>query len=151
MQHSHLRLCCTVSNHVCAKAPALPCSSGSEASQAAKAIASLVSKVYYVQGGAGSWQAGALCTCPWPTRVPKTTITQAERFDPPACAWIKAQLLDSLSSLQASELPWKAPGKFGFDLKNLGTSIDNLAEDFKVSSCVKSPMTQADGDCHPGA
>ena len=26
----------------------------------------------------------------------------------------------------------KAPGKFGFDLKNLGTNIDNLAEDFKV-------------------
>ena len=34
--------------------------------------------------------------------------------------------------MQESGLPWKAPGKFGFDLKNLGTNIDNLAEDFKV-------------------
>ena len=38
MQHSHLRLCCTVSNHVCAEAPALPCSSGSEAPKRQKPL-----------------------------------------------------------------------------------------------------------------
>ena len=37
--------------------------------------------------------------------------------------------------LQAAELPWREPGKLSFDLsglKNLGSSIDSFAEDFKV-------------------
>ena len=37
--------------------------------------------------------------------------------------------------LQAAELPWKEPSKLPFNLsglKNLGSSIDNFAEDFKV-------------------
>ena len=45
--------------------------------------------------------------------------------------------------VQASGLAWKAPAKFGFDLKNLGTNIDNLAEDFKVlCSCGQPHMRQ---------
>ena len=64
------------------------CSSGSEGAQAAKGIGSLVGKVYYVQGGAQSWQ--------------------------------------------TSGLPWKAPTKFSLNLKDLGSNIDSLAEDFKV-------------------
>ena len=64
------------------------CSSGGEGAQAAKGIGSLVGKVYYVQGGAQSWQ--------------------------------------------TSGLPWKPPTKFNFNLKDLGSNIDSLAEDFKV-------------------
>ncbi len=45
--------------HVVPKRNALICSSGQDASKAAKLIASLVGKVYYVQGGADSWQAGS--------------------------------------------------------------------------------------------
>ena len=39
------------------------------------------------------------------------------------------------NGLQASELPWKAPGKLSFNLsglKNLGDNLDSFAEDFKV-------------------
>ena len=126
----------------------MACSSGSEASQAAKAIAKLVSKVYYVQGGAGSWQAGALCTCPLPTLGPRIAITQNEIRCSCWCLEVKASELTLHTVLQATGLPWKAPGKFGFDLKNLGTNIDNLAEDFKVSSRVNPPMWQLDDDCH---
>ena len=38
--------------------------------------------------------------------------------------------------MQASELPWKEPGKFALDfsaLKGLGSNIDSFAEDFKVT------------------
>jgi hypothetical protein len=37
----------------------MSCSSGQDAAKAAKGIVSLVGKVYYVQGGADSWQAGS--------------------------------------------------------------------------------------------
>lgn len=43
--------------------------------------------------------------------------------------------LCTVQCLQAAELPWREPGKLSFDLsglKNLGSSIDNFAEDFKV-------------------
>ena len=35
-------------------------------------------------------------------------------------------------SWQTSGLPWKAPTKFSLNLKDLGSNIDSLAEDFKV-------------------
>ena len=41
-------------------------------------------------------------------------------------------IIQPKACLQASGLPWKAPSKFGLNLKDLGTNIDNLAEDFKV-------------------
>lgn len=39
-----------------------------------------------------------------------------------------------LAVVQASELPWKEPSKGLLDLGRLGETIDDLAEDFKVSS-----------------
>ena len=51
-----------------------------------------------------------------------------------------SETFDDLNSrrrngVQASELPWKAPGKLSFDLsglKNFGDNLDSFAEDFKV-------------------
>ena len=62
-----LRACWTRPGVFFAKVQNLPRSSGSEGAQAAKAIQGLVSKVYYVQGGADTWQARALKSRPTPT------------------------------------------------------------------------------------
>jgi hypothetical protein len=52
--------------------------------------------------------------------------------------------------LQASELPWKKPGRIGFDLsglKNLGGSIDSFAEDFKVRSARHTSILRGPACC----
>ncbi len=44
--------------------------------------------------------------------------------------------------MQATDAPWTAPGKLGFDLsafKNFGSNIDSFAEDFKVCLLVSGP------------
>ena len=117
------------------KSMKLPSSSGSEGAQAAKAIQSLVSKVYYVQGGADSWQVCALGSRPTHSKF-ESHHHPSYFYGASALAWASRvhclQMLNLQTKCRQSGLPWKAPGKFGFDLKNLGTNIDNLAEDFKV-------------------
>ncbi len=125
----------------------LPSSSGSEGAQAAKAIQSLVSKVYYVQGGADSWQVCALGSRPTHSKF-KSHHHPSYFYGASALAWASRVHCLQMLNLQTKCRSQGCHGRrLGSLASTLRTSAPTLTTWLRTSRyCVF--FTGPDPSCH---